>query len=744
MEEKNRKLLNLAGIFNIVEGAIFGFFESAAIYGLIIMAIGAFFIALSKKTAEEQLENRILLIIVSIIDIPINIIGGILGCVVCDNLANYKRTVNGINAPPKEKDEINPEAKKIDILLKLGVGMVFISGILFATTTWSFITDLFKAVVLLVLGILFVGLSYLTGERLKLEKSSYVYWILGMSFFLLTVIGIEFFGIFGPFLTFTGDGKYLAYFIVMAVLGGLSHLTYFKFKKEYLIYVTYVSYMVATHNIIMQAKPSILFSLIILSVMNIITCVVANRDKKLIEIASLFVYILALLVSSNVAAEELVSLKLLAAFISIANLLYFKFNSDDETLNILGVIVTYVLVSTTLSTLDIELTSKVLFMFIILTGYSVFNNLKGNNQLLVELNNIIYTIVSLIIYGILIEEEVLLSLIVAVLYVVLGAASKIETKILTKSKVFNMTLPVVVPMIIFPFGYLIGLYTELNYAYGLGVSSALYCVANYVLNDKTEKNRFLVYAIISTLLCLAVSIDVESIIISLFPILTSLYIVGIFYNHRIKTYVIWPYLLFLLSLYIPLAGINVLGINIVFSTIILIWIMLMCTLLLKSQLLRKITEIALVIPIFNLLSQHDLNTILENIAISVLVLYLTFIIIKYFIKNNKCMWAMIGIAISIIGIIFQTNLYYALYIGLLGVLVMIFGYNSEKYSHLFKFGIGIIIVNIFVQLKFLWTKVHFSLYLLFAGLGIIAFVTYKELKKMNKENEEKPKEEKDN
>jgi hypothetical protein len=53
--------------------------------------------------------------------------------------------------------------------------------------------------VLVILGVLFVGLSYLTGEKLNLQKSSYVYWILGMSFFLLTIIGIEFFGIFGSF-----------------------------------------------------------------------------------------------------------------------------------------------------------------------------------------------------------------------------------------------------------------------------------------------------------------------------------------------------------------------------------------------------------------------------------------------------------------------------------------------------------------------------------------------------------------
>lgn len=740
MEEKNRNLLNIAGILNILEGTVFCIFKPAAIYGLIIMAIGVYFMAISKRTIKQQLEHRILLCVVAIINIPINLISGILVCIACDNLSVYRKNVNSENAPPEEKEEINPEAKKIDLLLKLGVAMVFISGILFATTTWSFINDIIKALVLVILGVLFVGLSYLTGEKLNLEKSSYVYWILGMSFFLLTIIGIEFFGIFGSFLTFTGEGKYLAYFIVIAVLAALSHITYIKYKKQYLIYVTYISGLVATHNIIMQAKPSILFSLIIISVMNIIACVIDKKEQTLKEITSIFIYILSLLICANVYAEEMVILKLLSAFISIANLIYFRMHSKDDSLNILGILITYVLVITTFASINIALTSKVLFIFIVLTIYSIYNNLIKNKEVIIEVNNVVYTLLSFGCYGILLEKEVLLSLIVAVTYLILGAASKVETRILKRSLIFNMTLPVVVPLIIFPFGDLIGLPTELNFAYGLGVASTIYCVGNHVLNDKTEKKRFLVYSIISTFLCLLASVESGELIISLFPILTSLYIVGIFYNHKIKTYVIFPYILFLISMYIPLVGINVLNINIVFSTIIMIWAMIMCILLFNSELLKKITEIAIVFPLFNLLVVHDLNYRLNNIAKSILILYIVFIIVKYFINKNKSVWAMIGICISLIGIFFQTDLYYALYIGLLGVLVMIFGYNSKTFSQLFKFGAGIIIANIIIQLRFLWTKVHFSLYLLFAGLGIIAFVTYKELKKVDKDkNQEKDK-----
>ena len=42
MEEKNRNLLSYAGILNILEGALLCVFKPAAIYGLIIMAIGVY------------------------------------------------------------------------------------------------------------------------------------------------------------------------------------------------------------------------------------------------------------------------------------------------------------------------------------------------------------------------------------------------------------------------------------------------------------------------------------------------------------------------------------------------------------------------------------------------------------------------------------------------------------------------------------------------------------------------------
>ena len=174
MIKKNELLLNIAGIINILQGSLICIYNPLAIYGLFVIALGICFISISKKSIKEQEEKRTFLLVVAIINLAASFISSVLAFIVYFNINEYRKNSNGINAPPEIKEK-NQEKNNIDLLLKLGVAMVFISGILFATTTWSFITDFMKVVALIVFGILFVGLSYLTGEKLKLEKSSYIY-----------------------------------------------------------------------------------------------------------------------------------------------------------------------------------------------------------------------------------------------------------------------------------------------------------------------------------------------------------------------------------------------------------------------------------------------------------------------------------------------------------------------------------------------------------------------------------------
>ena len=117
--------------------------------------------------------------------------------------------------------------------------------------------------------------------------------------------------------------------------------------------------------------------------------------------------------------------------------------------------------------------------------------------------------------------------------------------------------------------------------------------------------------------------------------------------------------------------------------------------------------------------------------LSIIILYLTFIIITFFINNQKDkeLTAVIGIILSVLFIITTASYIIGLYIGILGLIVILIGFYKKEYKQLFTTGIVITIINIIIQLKEVWGIIPFWLYLLVGGLSIITFVTYKQINK---------------
>ena len=186
---KEKNMLKIASFINCIIGILF---LKYSFFGILLLITGIILFVLSKSDDKDFLEAKTAILVMGIICIPLNLIASIVLFIVFDNL-NNKVKLSKENGPPNVIYKVDNENKKIDLLLKLGVGMVFISGILFATTSWDFINDFIKAFVLIVMGITFMVLSIFTETKLKLYKSAYMYWILSALFFLLTIVGILYF-----------------------------------------------------------------------------------------------------------------------------------------------------------------------------------------------------------------------------------------------------------------------------------------------------------------------------------------------------------------------------------------------------------------------------------------------------------------------------------------------------------------------------------------------------------------------
>ena len=166
--EKCKKNLSIASIIMIIYGVVMSLITIK--YSVFLWAIGGYLWWVSTKEEEEIKKNKTILFCIALLCILLNFLVSIFLFMAIDSLTGSPKAVNPTNGPPivKKKKEIDPEVKKIDILLKLGVGMILISGILIATTSWNFISDIGKLFFLLFFAGVFLGLSIFTEDKLKL------------------------------------------------------------------------------------------------------------------------------------------------------------------------------------------------------------------------------------------------------------------------------------------------------------------------------------------------------------------------------------------------------------------------------------------------------------------------------------------------------------------------------------------------------------------------------------------------
>ena len=127
--------LNALIILNVVV-CVLSFGLGLAFFVLTAVANLGVLFHLRSKNEEDLMENKHVLFILGLIDIlTLKWISGAICISMFSNLSNdYKYKKHMIKK--KEEVKVDPQIRKVDILLKLGVVMVFIAGFVFATTGW--------------------------------------------------------------------------------------------------------------------------------------------------------------------------------------------------------------------------------------------------------------------------------------------------------------------------------------------------------------------------------------------------------------------------------------------------------------------------------------------------------------------------------------------------------------------------------------------------------------------------------
>lgn len=735
-----RKNLKIAGTINIIFGIIT---LPIIIYSAFMIITGIILHSLSTKTENEIIDSRKKLIALAIICIPLNLVTSIILFASIDKIKLYEKVANGINAPPEgkkviiKKKVIDPEVKKIDILLKLGVGMVFVSGILFATTTWSFISDITKAIVLIMLGMLFLGLSRFSEKKLKLYNTTFMYWILSMSFFLLTIVGMLYFGIAGEYLTYGGEGHLLAKAITLFTIAGLSFSTYLKFSNKTFIYATYTGVLFTLTTVMAHLNVPNMLIILTISAIILLINILSTKETTLFKFSNCVSYVMIIFIFKQMFTENRLIIFITCLF-NIINLSYLTmFNKDNEK-SIISLIMSNILLLIGIYNLDLSNGIDSIIIFLITSAHVLLIKFKliDINKKYDNCNYIAYSIIYLITCFATTSCSEIIPLLISLAYMLINYVSSKE---INDSKILKISM-FLEPLSIFIFtGFLLDqkiFNLDTNIATIFVATTIISCIIHYLTKNSLRKKIYLPTIIIEILLfyCAFIFDNNEyQLIIILLPNIYNLF-ATLKNNNKTEFQRAVSYIVLLYGIYNILTITNIFDINTIISSIIFIWILAIILYLSSDNIIKKVTYFAISLPIFDIIDELSFDYNLRQIMISILILYITFVVVRIICKNDnsKNILGVIGIIVSTLDIIFTTDLIVGLYIGLLGIAVTMLGYYKKEFKSFFITGIIITVVNIFIQLSELWEKIPFWLYLLVVGLGLIFFVTYKEMKKMNK------------
>lgn len=716
--------LNIAGIASIIGSIVL--IEFPVIMAIFIV-LGLYFIILANKDLNTMYRHRIPLLILGILFCFINLITGILSILAYDKLESMKK--NGIKAPPKEK--IDKESRKIDLLLKLGVAMVFIAGILFATTSWEVITNLIKLIILVVLGLFFLGLSLFSEKKLKIETTTRMYWLLSMSFFFLAVFGMFYYGAINSYLSFDGDGSCIAIGITSLFTALLSLATAFKFKNNFFKYLGYLAIFIGIDSFTELLPESIIdFTIYAYLLFFTIMILVFNKEKSIHKFSKVFLYVFAflplgyILEVGNIHSFIIMLLTIIYLFIISK-----KGNIVDK---ILPFILMFYQIVSVIYTFDIPYRELIVISFTSLIA--IVNRLKllDNSKASSYTTSIMNPILAIVLFVIAIMNSSLEGLLFSIIYLVYTIISGIDYFKDSTYKIDYFLQPIAISyLVISGLNYIDSKVLEVTIFQVLSILSLVFALAHFIVRKNSHKIEYLVFTmttLIISLLFNSIEPDLVAILILLIP---SAYLV-LYYNNKNSIIRNISYVLLLLVTTVLFLVNNLISNSSIINSFVLLWLFAMLLILLfKDKQLRIINYFAIIIPMCSLLLALESNYIYYKIIVSLIEFYVLFLLVHHVLPNKlvKHIGAAIGTSLIVIQLLFITDLLLGIYIGILGIIFIGISFLYKDYNSLFWIGLVTTIVNIIYQLKDLWGQLPFWLYLLICGLGIIIFVTYKELKR---------------
>lgn len=708
-----------------------------------LVATGAIYWQYSNSSIEKLQKNKNIITILALISMFFNFITAIILLLARDQIKNeYINFCNDKNYDEKLKEKVSPEVKKIDTLLKLGAGMVFISGLIFSTTNWEIVSNTVKVIILIFMGIMFCVLSKFTEVKLKLKNSTTMYWILGMLFFILSFVSGGYFETFGQWFSIRGEVSQIYFMTLCLFTSMLSFITYKKFNINMLLYIIFSGILLSLMLLLDFIGISINVNLLI-AILSITLLTLLKKNDDMISIyfdrflaASTYILTFLVLFLQNGYIFSLTST------ILIINLLFITFKTKTIFSAIYTSTMCMILIPCAVSELHLYyINAAIIIGSIYMALYTILmlTKLLDKNKIFKNAFPIVVNVAVVFIFlsGLITAENSLLivisilSLISSIVALTYNKDEKIRLEYYMQPlKVIAVTLAIT--------GWLNAEVIRISGLLRICISSIIVLMVYYAIKDEKLKYKYFISVLYTLIFTLFMDLFFKDFIVSVFLLVAFPLIFAITKlnaNKEYKNLSILSFALTILSIYLIFVNINILNILKLISCISVIimylLIMLICR---KEKVLFNVVSFVILLPFAKAISFVSYNIDIRLILGNMLSFYLLFLLCRNLVNSTSDKNILLT-AISIIimlPMLFRQSLLIGIYIGIVGLIILFYSFSKSEYRTFFIFGIVLIISNIVIQLRGLWSRIPFWLYLLIAGLSLIGFVTYKESKKIEK------------
>lgn len=204
------------------------------------------------------------------------------GIIESNTFAEEKQVPKPQKKVKEKKVKSSQELRDRNLTWVLIIGVVFLllGGLVLATSTWEVLTSALKTALIGGVSLLFFGISWLSGHKLKIEKTAFAFLVLGSLFLPIVIVSAGYFQLFGPWLSISGEGKYL-----LGLLGTLICLPLYGYQalrqnSRLFVWFSFVVLTIGVSFFIQLFNPSIdafYFGIVLFNGVLILTYV---RTKK--------------------------------------------------------------------------------------------------------------------------------------------------------------------------------------------------------------------------------------------------------------------------------------------------------------------------------------------------------------------------------------------------------------------------------------------------------------------------------